>query len=243
MVHADLPEGWERPSRRDAGLLLSQFIKELDPAHPAARAPLEIIARDQASDAVLAASGSSPPFFLLFLDWGNAAPRAPYLVDHLADLAAITGPDPEEVDYVTGWTDARTEQGFVLVQHLIGGGEIVMALDWPDDAPPRSSEALAARGWREVVGTLAPKSDQGDALVPTGQTIEYWVRPIRDDFMLFRVIHTPGEPIVLRKLLPADQRLFEFDTVMALEAALPPHSYARFHSPQEVGWGRSALPG
>lgn len=236
-----LPEGWEWPDAREAAVLTVRFRHELDPTDPAAARALQVVAREKGGDAVLAAEpGGAPPYYLLHLSWDDAPPRAAHSVERLADLAAITSSDPRAVDYVSGWTEAETETGFVLVQHLVRGGEVMLPLDWPHAAVPLSTAALVAMGWRPVTGALVPRARVGDHLLPSGQTVEYWVRPVADDFMLFRAIHTPGEPIVLQKLMPAHPRLLEFDNVTALEAALPADFYTRLISPQTIGWGRRA---
>lgn len=235
MVDDALPGGWEWPDAREAAVLTLRFRRELDPTHPLAARTLHVVARETGGDAVLAAeSGAAPPYYLLHLSWDDAPPRAPHRVERLAELAAITRPDPRAVGYVSGWTEAETETGFVLVQHLVRGGEVVLPIDWPHAAVPISTAALVAMGWRAITGALVPRTRVGGEMVQTGQMVEYWVRPVAQDFMLFRAVHSRGEPIVLRKLIPEHPRLLEYDNVAALEAALPAEFYTRLASPQSI---------
>lgn len=236
-----LPPGWIRPGLLRRGRLAGQFARELDPAHPLARARYRVIAVAEAGDSVVVeAETLTPRYYLLHLSWDGAAPRAPHAIDRLEALRELTEPPPDRVDFLTLWV--HPDRGGALVEHRLDGGQRVTATDLPGAEAPADSAALHTAGWVECAGPYCPLAELDGRLRPTGQVVEYWVRPVIDDFMLLRAIETPGEPISLRKLIPQDGLIVEFDGRAALEAALPPGFYRPCTSPQEVGFGRAALP-
>lgn len=238
----DLPEGWQAPDARWATRLATQYRRELTPGHPLHGAAFTIAAV-YGDDSVLAhAPDLTPAYYLLHLSWNDAPPRNPHPVRDMEELAAIFGPAPDEVDEISLWVRADTQTGAVWVQHLWGGDQIVQALDPADGPLPHSATELAQNGWVEVTTPLHPRTWVNGALIPTGQVVEYWVRPVLDDFMLLRAIHTPGEAISLRKLVPHDGTIVEFDDTAALEAALPWGMYCRFTSPMAPRYGLAGFP-
>ncbi len=192
---------------------------------------------------VAEAADLTPRFYLLHLAWDHGTPKQPHALDDLAELDGILEPPGDSIDALSLWCQGDDEKGLVFVEHQLNGAERLQLIDWPtDQAAPQDCKGLKALGWQEITGPLLPRARANGVLVPTGQRVEYWVRPVIDDFMLLRAIDSPGEAISLKKLIPDDGLLVEFDGQEALEAALPPGFYCRFVSPQEVGFGRSALP-
>lgn len=237
----DLPEGWHTPDPRALPQLRAQYLRELSPGHPLHSTDFTLCAV-HGSDSVLAqAPGLSPPFYLLHLSWNDAPPRDPHEIASLSELEAIFGPAPDDLDEITLWVRADTLTGAVWVRHLWNGDQIVAPIDPIDGPLPHSAQELAGAGWVQVTGPLAPQSWVDGALHPTGQMVEYWTRPVLDDFMLLRAIHTPGEPISLRQLIPLQDTLIEFDTPAELEVALPWGMYCRAVSPIVPRYGLSGF--
>lgn len=244
MTEPALPSGWRVPDKRRLSALKTQFLRELIPGHPLFLVEFFLIAEHQAEDSVVAyAPGLNPRYCLLHLTWTDAPPRAPHEFDDLAELAGIFEPPGDTIDEISLWCEAGTEMGLVFVQHLLNGDEILDPIDWPAGlVPPRSAADLAAAGWRQITGPLHPHARVDGALVPTGQMVEYWVRPVIDDFYLLRAIHNPGEPISLRQLIPPDSRIILCDDDVALRAQLPRGYYCRATSPMSPGYGLSGFP-
>lgn len=238
----DLPQGWTAPNPAWADRLAHRFRKELTPRHPLHSAGFTVRAVYGDDSVLVEAPALAPSFYVLHLSWSDAPPRDPHALWDLTELEAIFGPAPDDVDEVSLWVREDTRSGAVFVQHLWGGGQIVQALDPTEHPLPASARALAEHGWTQVTGPLSPRAWSEGQLVPTGQRVEYWVRPILDDFMLFRSIETPGEPIALRKLIPDEPLLLEFETRAELEAALPSSAYCRFISPMAPRYGLAGFP-
>ncbi len=240
----ELPAGWQPISIKEQAGLAAAFAKELDAKHPLARADWRLIAHHVTQDSFVAeAPALTPRFYLLHLAWDQGGPKQPHALEKLGDLAGILEPPGDTVDELSLWCRARDEQGLVFVEHLLDGSQRLHLLDWPPhQGEPRDCRQLEAWGWRPITGALSPKAERDGSLCATGQRVEYWLRPVIDDFMLFRAIESPGEALSLKKLMPDDGLIVEFDDQAALERALPPDFYCRFVTPQAVGFGRSALP-
>lgn len=238
-----LPRGWQSINDKERAGLTAAFARELDPKHALANTRWWLVARHQVEDSLVAeAPNLQPRFYLLHLAWDRSRPKEPYALDQLSALDGILDPPGDTIDELSLWCRDRDEKGLVFVEHLLDGRQRLYVLDWPDlQAPPQDCQALKARGWRPITAALYPKADHKGQLLATGQRVEYWLRPVVDDFMLFRAIQTPGEAISLKKLMPDDGLILEFEDQAALERALPPGFYCRFISPQAVGFGQSAL--
>ncbi|WP_223477574.1 hypothetical protein [Oricola indica] len=242
-MHLDLPVGWESPDPNRARQLKAQFLTELEPDHPLHKLPFEVVGVHSGQDTVVVCT-SDPDlsFQAMHLSWARNETQTPHEVERLADLPLIFEPPADSVDEVTLWTDGETEKGLVLVQHLLNGDQLVTCLDWPYGLSiPKTARDLEGAGWRQVRGPLNPRAPLDGAMVPTGQTVEYWVRPIVDDFMLFRVVATPGEALSLRQLIPPKPDVIEFDTEDQFRLYLPRGFACRFVSPVYPGYGLSGF--
>lgn len=240
----DLPPTWEALSPERQQALRRQFLVELDDAHALGRAAFDLVAAHKAEDYVLAdAPGLSPRYYVMHLSWSGHEKQEPYPLDALADLDGMLEPAPETVDEISLWTKADTETGLVFVQHLLNGRELIEVLDESEGAPEtESADALRAMGWKPVTAPLSPSRLIDGALVPTGQTVEFWTRPVTDDFALFRIIRTPGEKISLMKLIPAGDFIIEYESDAELRDDLPDSYACPFVSPMAPRYGRAGFP-
>lgn len=243
-VADELPPHWRWLDAAEAERLAPAFARELNPAHALAQADWHLIARHASQDSFVAeAPALNPHFYLLHLAWDQGGPKDPHPLSSLCELDGILEAPGDAIDTVSLWCHADSQQGAVFVQHLLDGTELLDLLDWPGPEPlPTSTQALEQMGWRQVTAPLLPHVWRDGAWQPTGQRVEYWTRPIEDDFMLLRAIETPGEAISLRKLIPEDGLVIEFDNQAALEAALPAGFYCRFVSPMAPRFGLAGYP-
>lgn len=238
----DLPQDWTILSDRRAADLRAQARRELAKGAALSRADFTVVAAYAADDTVLIdAPDLSPRYYLMHLSW-TKDPTEAHPVPDLSELAALVGPDPATVDQVTLWTDLATEKGLAMVQHRVDGGQIIDVQGWTGDTPPATTRDLEAANWSQITGPLHPKAEWDGVMVPTGQLVEYWVRPVTDDFILMRAIHTPGEAITLSQLVPARDDIVEFANETTLEQALPPDQFCRAVSPIHPGYGRAGFP-
>ncbi|WP_346891647.1 hypothetical protein [uncultured Roseibium sp.] len=247
MESQSLPDGWTKPPLGRQSDLAAQVRAETDPDHPLARTEFQVIAAcERSDDVIVEAPALSPRYYLLHLQWTKDARVMPLAGDDPAVLALDCEPDADDVDDVTLWTDSATETGAVFVQHLLSGREIVDVFEWPTGAKPRpdavDTKKLAELGWVQVTGDLHPRAWRDGALVLTGQSVAYYVRPIKDDFFLFCVVDAPGEARRLTQLVPYVDRIMTFDSEAEFEAFLPSHYACRFNSPMSPGYGRSGFP-
>ncbi|MEZ5912347.1 MAG: hypothetical protein R3D84_09090 [Paracoccaceae bacterium] len=243
MTETRFPDGWQAIEPGRVLALKRQFRKELAPDHPLAGAEFSPVAVHEAEDSVVVhAPALSPPYYLLHLSWADAPPRAPHGLSDPGELAEIFDPPGDSIDEISLWCDAASETGLVFVQHLVNGKQVIDALDWPGGRPPGSTAELVAAGWRHITGPLRPRAQLEGAWVHTGQVVEYWLRPVIDDFFLLRAIESPGEAISLRQLIPPDDRIILCEDRAALAAQLPRGFYCRARSPMAPGYGLSGFP-
>ncbi|WP_407492344.1 hypothetical protein [Pseudooceanicola sp. MF1-13] len=242
LIPDDLPPDWQPTDPGRERKLAAQVQRELPKGHALAGTEFTVLAEYLPEDTVLLdAPDLTPRHYLIHLSWGKD-PADPHPLEDLRDLAGMMGPDPEDINDVTLWTQEDSESGLVMVQHLISGRQIIEPLDWPEDVPPTSTDQLKEKGWCQITAPLHPKALWDGVLVPTGQVVEYWVRPVIDDFVLLRAIHTPGEAISLKQLIPPRGEIFEFGNELMLQQALPEGQYCRAVSPIHPGYGLSGFP-
>ncbi len=240
----DLPAFWHPLSRDEAQRLAPAFARELDAHHPLASTQWRLIARHAREDSLVAhAPGLEPPFYLLHLAWDQGRPKDPHPLASLAELDGILDPPSDTIDLLSLWCDAESHQGLVLIEHRLDGTQRLTPLDWPGVRPlPADDQELKQFGWQPITGPLYPRARHDGKWQATGQRVEYWTRPVLNDFMLFRAIETPGEAISLRKLIPDDGLLIEFEDQAALQTGLPPGFYCRFVSPMAPRFGLAGFP-
>lgn len=238
-----LPAGWNIPDRSQTARLKRQFLSELEAEHPLHRMGFEVVGVRAGDDTVVvAACEPGLPFQAMHLTWERHEKQTPHAVERLSELSALFDPPPDSVDAVTVWTDGATETGLAVVTHRLDGEQRVDSVDWPEGTPtPASTGELERSGWRQVTGPLHPKAIIDGVAVATGQVVEYWVRPVIDDFMLFRLVSTPGEAMSLRRIVPPNPEIVEFETEDEFRAFLPRGFACRCVSPVHPGHGLSGF--
>ncbi|MGR3322244.1 MAG: hypothetical protein ACU0DK_09960 [Pseudooceanicola sp.] len=241
MSDGPLPQGWSRPGFFRARKLARRVRSEVPASHALAGERCAIVAVEDGGDGVVARTGRDGELFYLHLTWSEGGEATPHALGSLGELAGMNDPDPGLVDSVSLWTDARTRRRLVMAEHSLDGGETLHAIDWTAPEPPRSTTELAAMGWTEVTGPLRPMAERDGALIETGQTVEYWVRPLPHDFILLRAIETPGDAISVRNILPGSPEIFEFQSTAELETWAGRGNLRRFVSPVFPRFGVSAL--